>query len=173
MEDLLNHANQIRIDATYSGRAHYKASDFAFNKKYVIGVPTVISSSIVATSIFSSLTTQPGIFQQVVTGFLSMVTAILSALQTFYNFSDTAEKHRVAGAKYSILRRDLDMYLLKYNNGLGSIEDALAELKALSDRLSLLGLESPSIPDRAFDKAVKELSLKGSNPTSVGTNIVK
>src|SRR5207248_3345936 len=58
-----------------------------------------------------SLSTQPDPRLQITTGIASVVAAVLAALQTFLGLSDRAEKHRLAGAKYGALGRQLEELL--------------------------------------------------------------
>ena len=170
MDDIIKKAEQYKIDATYNGRAHYKAVEIASKKGNLIGVPAVVASSIVATSIFATLNTNPQIEWKLATGFLSIATAILSALQTFFKFSDKAEKHRVAGAKYSGLRRNIEHFILTYSGkDLSAREDALKEIKLIGESLTKLAEDSFPVPQKAYDLAIKEISEEsGVIPTSVG-----
>jgi hypothetical protein len=75
-------------------------------------------------------------------------------LQTFFKFSEVAERHRVAGAAYGDIKRKLDILKLEYSaKEHPAREDALRELKLVSESLGELAKESPSIPDRAFRQA--------------------
>ena len=78
---------------------------------YVLGVPVIVLTTLVGTSVFASLSTQPDPRLQITTGIASVVAAVLAALQTFLGHSDRAEKHRLAGAKYGALGRQLEELL--------------------------------------------------------------
>ena len=49
-----------------------------------------------------------GPWLQILIGLASVAAAILSSLQTFLGYSERAEKHRLAGAKYGALGRELE-----------------------------------------------------------------
>jgi hypothetical protein len=67
------------------------------------GIPAVVLSTVVSTSVFASLLKQPDPWLQITLGFASVAAALLASLQTFLSYSERAEKHRIAGAKYGAL----------------------------------------------------------------------
>ncbi len=170
MKDIIEKAEQYKIDATYNSRAHYKAVDLASRRNTIIGVPVVITTSIVATSIFATLNSNPDIKWKLTTGVVSIAAVVLSALQTFFKFSARAEKHRANGVNYSSLRRQIEHFILKYNDvSNDKREQSLVDLEVISQRLSQLAADSIPIPPKAYKLAVKEIkSEAGKIPTSVG-----
>ena len=117
-------------------------------------------STAIGTSIFASLNENPSNLVKVLVGLVSFLGAALTSLQTFFKFSELAERHRVAGAAYGDVKRKLDILKLEYSMKEGSSrEDILKELKVLSETLSELAKESPGIPDQAFQQA-KRLKAK-------------
>ena len=113
MEKILNQAKQYRIDVTYAGRAHYKAADIAFQRHNMLGIPVVAITAIVATSVFTTISADPGIGWKIATGLVSILASVLSAMQTFFKHSEDAEKHRSAGALYGALRREKTNYFTR------------------------------------------------------------
>ena len=169
LEDILNQAKQYQIDATYHGRAHYKAADIASQWQNRLGIPVVVITSIVATSIFATISSNPAVVWKLAAGLLSVLAAVLSALQTFFKFSKVAETHRSAGASYGAVRRELDIFNLRYVDGTDTDRpSALKELDRISSRLSELASESPGVSAKPFRLAVKEIEgEQGKLPTSV------
>ncbi|MCP4113052.1 MAG: hypothetical protein GY749_47245 [Desulfobacteraceae bacterium] len=55
MEDFIKQAGQYRTDAIYNARAHYKAADIASKWRNRLGIPVVVTTSIVGTSIFATI----------------------------------------------------------------------------------------------------------------------
>lgn len=159
MKDVIEQARGYQKDARESGRGQYKAGDIAAERHVLLGIPVVITTTIVGTSIFASLSADPAIGWKILVGLISIVAAILSALQTFFNYSEIAEKHRVAGARYGKKRRRFEAFLLRYGDG-DSRDAALTDMEKLSDELSKLAEESPRIPDRAWKRALNEMEKK-------------
>lgn len=88
---------------------------------YVVGVISIILSAIVSSTFFTEIVRQVSNNQSTAsttmtvlsygTGMLSISVGILSALQTFFRFSEKAEKYKVISAKYGAVRRQLE-YLM-------------------------------------------------------------
>lgn len=134
-----------RVSVTQAAH-YYSAGDFG-SRKYFLGVPTVILTSLVGTSVFAALQEQPAFWVQILVGLASVAAALLSGLQTFLSDAERSEKHRTAAAKYGALGRELECYLLKG----GEISEAqLASLRVL---LNELAIESPNIPLKTYRKA--------------------
>ena len=157
MDDIIEKAYQYFRNYSIIGRAHYIAWEKAARRNNWLGIPVVITTTIVGTAIFGTLQESPGIAWKITAGLLSLLAAVLSALQTTLKYSELAEKHKAAGAKYAALRRRLDIFLLKHR---GESEDsrriALEEFEEIATELAKLADESPSIPDKVYDQAARE-----------------
>src|SRR5919197_2648456 len=98
-----------------ASEAHYKLASGLRRKNLMLGIPVVICSSVVGTSLFATLTDPkaaiPPTFK-IAIGSISLVAAILAALQTFLRFGERAEKHVVAADWYAAVRRDIDQLLV-------------------------------------------------------------
>ena len=128
--------------------AHYYSAESLTSRKYWLGVPTVLLSTIVGTSVFATLKeqdTDPKI--QIVLGLASVASAVLASLQTFLGDSERAEKHRVAGANYGALGRELE-YILASDKNVNDI--AVQKIKSKLDELAI---ESPNLSANKYKKA--------------------
>ncbi|WP_045988736.1 SLATT domain-containing protein [Pseudoalteromonas piscicida] len=140
--------------ASVTQAAHYYSAGNFGTRKYYLGVPSVILTTLVGTSVFAALQNTPAIWLQILMGLASVTAALLSALQTFLGDAERSEKHRIAAAKYGALGRELECYL---SNG-GTVSDE--QLADLLKSLNTLANESPSIPLKIYRKAgATELQL--------------
>ncbi|OBQ17958.1 SLATT domain-containing protein [Anabaena sp. AL93] len=156
MEKTLYLAESYSKSALMNRAAHYRAAKIANQRHIFLGAPATLISTIVGTAIFSSLNGNPDNSIKIFTGLISLLGAGLSALQTFFKFSELAEKHRIAGANYGDVKRKLDLFSLKYELSEHPPEsEAVAELSQLAEALSRLAQESPDIPDAAYRKAIE------------------
>jgi hypothetical protein len=73
-----------------------------------LGIPVVILSTVIGTSVFATLEQQVSLPVRVAVGILSVATAAIASLQTFLRLGERSEKDRVAAALYSALRRDIE-----------------------------------------------------------------
>ena len=170
MEKVLALAQQYRIDIAHIGQYHYKAAELADAKRKLLGVPAVVLSSIVATSIFATISFNPDTVWRIVAGSVGILAAAASALQIFFKYDELAERHRRAGAEYGSLRRRLDLFLARFGVSDTNREaEALTELEAIRVRLTELAENMPPVPRRAYKRALAEMAAeRGELPTSIG-----
>ena len=141
-------------------RAHYLSADHFSKKKYWLGIPAVVLATLVGTSVFATLSKQPEPWVQIALGLASVAAALLTSLQTFLGYSERAEKHRLAGAKYGALGRELEELLAN--------AESLApeQTKRVRERLDVLAMESPNNPQPIYYKAgAGSLHAPGSPPS--------
>jgi hypothetical protein len=126
---------------------HYVAADHYRKATYLLGVPVIVLSAAVGTSVFASLQQQPTLWVQVSIGLASVVAAVLASLQTFLRYGERSELHRLAGAKYGAVGREIEHFL--------SRSDILADdqISELRKRIDALGLDSPNVPRFLIAKA--------------------
>lgn len=134
-----------RVSVTQA--AHYYSAGNFGTRKYFLGVPTVILTTLVGTSVFAAIQKQPDYWVQILVGLASVAAALLSGLQTFLGDAERSEKHRTAAAKYGALGRELECFRVQAN------EVTDEDLKALRQALNELAIESPNIPLKTYRKA--------------------
>lgn len=66
---------------------------------------------------------------------LSVLAAVLAALQTFLDYPARAERHRAAAVKYKASIRLMEQYLANLAAGMGPTPDELPALRAQMDAL--------------------------------------
>ncbi|QSX73998.1 SLATT domain-containing protein [Lysobacter arenosi] len=91
--------------------AHAQASSSDSWRHKVLGIPVVILTTIVGTTVFSNLGEVPSETLKIATGLLSIGAVVLSSLQTFLSYATSAERHRTVALKYGALRRELEQFL--------------------------------------------------------------
>jgi protein-S-isoprenylcysteine O-methyltransferase Ste14 len=87
-------------------RGHYDAANRCERLNLWFGIPVVVLSTLVGTSIFSALGLESAPpWAKILVGCVSLLVAILAALQTFLRYSERGEKHRIAGASFAALHK--------------------------------------------------------------------
>jgi hypothetical protein len=138
-------------DAWYSRvvwtqHGHYVAALHFTRRHRLLGGLTVLFTAAVGTSAFATISKQVDL--SALTGALSVLAALLAALQTFLSYGERADKHRVAGASYGVVGRSFELLLarpeLNHEN-----------LEKLKERLDALALECPHIPDEVHKRMKK------------------
>lgn len=86
-----------------------------------------------------------------------MVSSTLASLQTFYNYAERTENHRVAGAKYKAIIRELEEIFSKGATTLKN-QDLNNLLNDIRNRLDALEQEAPVVPHWIYAKIEKKYS---------------
>lgn len=157
-----------------SQMAHYEYGSILETRHLWLGIPAVLLSTIVGTAVFASweeLSADSG-WLRLLFGLLSMMAAATAALQTFLNMSDRAEKHKSAGAAYSAIRRELELFK---TIPCASEEDTKLFFDQIKQKMDELAASAPSIPSkhkRKIDDKLKSrihdriFNLQGSDDSS-------
>ena len=138
MEDVSDLIEEWYKRASVTQVAHYLSASHFGKRKYLLGVPAIILAAFAGTSVFATLDEQPDFYLQIAVGFASVAAAVLASLQTFMGYSERSEKHRLAGAKYGALGRQLETMRVQ--------PEAVTseELTRVREKLDALAIESPN-----------------------------
>lgn len=121
-------------------------------RRSIFGVPTIALSTIVGTAVFATLEkqaeTKVHTWVHVLVGLLSVAAAVLSALQTFFEYPERAERHRKAGVRYKAIIRELEEALAPDSP---MTRDA-AWLDTVRERLDALEESAPVVPPGIYDE---------------------
>jgi hypothetical protein len=145
--------------------AHYRAATLFERIHLYLGVPVIVLSSIVGTAVFASLQKSLVSTVQISVGLLSIVAAVLASLQTFLRYSERAEKHRIAGAKYGALNVDLELLESLPPADPDTLKQILGDFAV---RWNKVREESPTIPDRLWRRIHATESREA--PPSIGVS---
>lgn len=156
MDDIRKRVEYYRIRAQRKARSHYLAAKRSGRKHAWLGVPVVVISTVVGSTIFASITENPAVGWKIFTGLLSISAAVLAALQTFFKFSELSEKHRISAAGYASLKRRLDSIQLRFAGADGKRDEYINTMESIVSDIDQLEAESPDVPDDLYDVAVKE-----------------
>lgn len=134
------------LRATASSDAHYDLATRLSNSNIRFGVPVVVLTTIVGTSVFATLSrTHVNTGLQVAVGMLSVLAAVLASLQTFLRFGERAEKHRTAAEHWASIRREIDEKLALHPTYLASRGDPQDYLDDLRRRMDQIAQQSPEL----------------------------
>ena len=117
--------------------------------RYWLGVPAITFATIVGTSVFATLENQVDLWIKIAMGLISITSAVLASLQTFFNHASQSEVHRVTGVKYKIIIRELEQILTQPAKQLQENSDFLNDLRK---RLDELELDAPVVPDSIYKR---------------------
>ena len=156
-------ANQRELVLAWLRRAresqmvHYEMANLLSTRGRWLGVPVIFITTVIGTSVFASLSSvdiTP--MAKIMVGSLSVIAAVLSSLQTFFKYSERAEKHRSTAARFGAIRRKLEI--------LYADQSDIAEkhyLDSLREELDQLSDESPHVPVSVFERIQKNIFYTG------------
>lgn len=124
--------------------SHYDAAKRLGRYGRFFGVPVIVITAIVGASAFASILTQTvPLYAKMIAGLCSLSATVLSSLQTFFRFSERSERHRIFGAKFGAVRRELEVLHIQ-------TQIRSAELNAVRVKLDRLAEEAPDVDAAAF-----------------------
>ena len=147
--------------------AHYEIANILSRRDKWLGLPVMLITAVVGTSVFASISSVAVTTEQkIAVGLLSVLAAVLSSLQTFFKFSERSEKHRTAAARFSAIRRKLEMLYVEEG---GAQEKSY--LNTIRDELDQLAEDSPNVPVHIYQRVQKHsyYASAGSNAPVPGT----
>lgn len=133
---------------------HYACGNYFSRLNYMLGIPTIILSTVVGTAVFVSLDNQAIGNYKIVIGVVSMLASVLAALHTFLGFSQRAEKHRLTATGYASVRRELE--LIKTFPIEGSVELS-KKLETIKIQIDHLAESAEEVPKSVWQKNIREL----------------
>ncbi len=141
--------------------AHYDAAQKFAKLHLWLGLPVIVLSTVVGTSVFASLQTSvadnASAWLRITVGLLSVGSAVLASLQTFLRYPELAEKHRIAGAQFANLKHQIELLATLPPDEPDQVRQALIEVE---QRLSKLREESPGIPEKMWAKIEQSLTYE-------------
>lgn len=149
-EKITTEAKHIEEDALYSSKGHFYAGQFWARLHLWIGIPTASIAAIAGASALSQFD-----HHGVIAGVLAIFVSAITAVSTFLNPNEKANRHKDSGNIYNGLRNKVRIF---YDIEIKTIKDeavALSILKELNESRDSLNKESPQIPRWAFLHARK------------------
>ncbi len=137
--------------------AHYGAARSFGALNLGLGIPAIVLSTFVGTSVFATSQHTTSLWIQIAVGLLSVAAAVFASLQTFLKYAETAEKHRVAGARFAHLKHEIELLSAMPPSDEKRLHDALAQIEKRWDRLRR---DSPSIPNRLWRQVERGLTFE-------------
>jgi len=145
-----------RAHASQTG--YYTMADRFRRWNYWLGIPVVIGSSIVGTTIFASLKDDVGVPARVAFGSISILAAVLASLQTFLRFAESASIHGASAAW-----RDIESILALPRELLG---DPKVCVDSVRKEMNKVAQKSPELNERLWASLAKRFGVNEPAPTA-------
>lgn len=135
---------QLRATAAQLG--HQTRSQRSRTLTLLLGIPVVALTTIVGTSVFAALSETPSRTAKILAGTVTILAAVLAAVQTFLAYAQVTENHRVAATRYATARRHIELALAR--------EDANA-IDRIRSEMDKAGAGSSPIGDKLWRTSVE------------------
>lgn len=140
-ENIRKECLRIEEDVLHSGKSHCNAAAIWSLVHYLIGIPMTIFAAWAGIDAFSE--------NPQFSGYLSLITATLAALQTFMSPSEKSSKHKSAGTDYFRLKNQTRIFR-EIELDESDKTEAIKAIRVLAQNRDDLNSISPSIPYLAF-----------------------
>ena len=148
--------------------AHYRVASRLRQYNVWLGLPVVIFTTAVGTSLFATLNeTDLNKWLRGTVGAMSVIAAILAGIQTFLSFAKRADQHAVAADWYASIRRKIEQQANTPRKGRSDPKKFLDEIRK---DMNTVGSQFPEIGESVWTQVAKEVGLHypGTGPTATG-----
>jgi hypothetical protein len=135
--------------------AHYIAAKRLERRHYLLGVPIIVLSALVAACIFADL---PRVWS-IAVAVAALISAVLASLQLFIRFVERAERHRHVATRYGALIKSIDESLA-FSTDVTQQERLSSVSAALRKTWDDLTADAPTIPARIWNQVNTQLKAQ-------------
>jgi Protein of unknown function (DUF4231) len=118
-----------------------------------LGIPLVVITAVVGTSMYATLESQPAFWVKAITAGLSVLAAILAAVQTFVSPQDRRQIHNEAAAGFAAVRRNIEEFEALPEDQKPPAKEFLDSVR---EELDTLARKYPPVPDMYWNKADRD-----------------
>ncbi len=139
--------------------AHYLAARRYGSYRLWLGCTVILLGAVVGlgTTFLASMELSNQLWLKLLLGSLSVLSAAVAGIQTFLNYAEISEKHRVAGAKFANLKHRLELLGAKQTLSAKQLTD---ELSKIEQQWAKLRTGSPNVPQRVWDRIEAERTVE-------------
>ena len=163
-EAVLSLLREWEVRASVSQDAHYVLATRLGGYNLLFGIPVVVFTTIVGTSVFATLQENVAVSWRILVGIVSVLAAVLASLQTFLRFQERAEKHRAAAELWAAIRREIDQMLALHPDYLAERSDPKTYLDQLRRRMGEVSAQSPEIGSKDWSAAEARRTSRDAAP---------
>lgn len=147
---IVEEARKLAVDVLYSEKGQFAAATF-WSKVYIfLGLPAAVLAAAAGAIFF-------GKADGLIPGLLAFGAAILTAVTTFLNPQERADRHHLSGVQYSNLRRELRQFVQIELDTDKKTKNSEATLKDFTKKVHNIQSQSPAIPSFGWKLAKKTL----------------
>ena len=131
---------------------HFDVAEELSRRNLFLGIPVVVLSAIVGTSLFASVSGDGvDVWIRIAAGTVSLIAGVLASIQTFLRFGARAEQHRVAAERWAAVKREIEKVRALPAEQVGDANELLDDIKTRMDQAAD---KAPAMPKRRWDRAL-------------------
>lgn len=156
--------------AVAAQHAHYFLATRLRRRNLALGLPVVIFTAVVGTSVFATLAAPENRFPlgfRVLLGTVSLLAAVLAAIQTFLRFAERSERHTQAGDWDAAIRCEIEELLALPPEKRGDPKKALDLLRK---ELNKAGQIYPEIGEKTWHRVAQQYGVEQASFSSEATD---
>jgi hypothetical protein len=150
LEDWRNRANA-------SQRCYYLMAERLRHRNYQLGIPVVVVSTVIGTTVFATLQRTPNTTVRLIVGSIAVLAAALAGLQTFLRSSELAVQHGATADWYASIRRDIEQQLA---TPVGLRRDAREVLDAIRKEMNRAATKAPELNETLWVPIARQYGVK-------------
>jgi len=158
-EETLKQLKKIKVDALYGKKKHFNAADRKQGYRHFIGVPAILINITAGSALFKILCEQKG--SVLWPAIMAFVAAILTGLQTYFNFNAKVNGHRNIGNRYLEVYKTcgrIDAYIS--DSVLSQQNDIVERIESVSKEIDLINRDAEAFPTNGADYKKAQDSFK-------------
>jgi hypothetical protein len=136
--------------AAASSEAHYALAGRLAGRNIQLGLPVVVLTTIIGTSVFATLQQEVGTGWRIGIGVVSVLAAVLASVQTFLRFAERAEQHRAAAENWAAIRREIAQKRALHPEYLAARGDPQKYLDGLRKQIDQVSGQSPEMGEKTW-----------------------
>ena len=150
--------SKMKVDSMFGKKKHFNAADRKQKYHHRCGVPVVIISVITGSVLFYIISNGSGAvctFVKYVSAILAFIAALLSGLQTYFNFNQSAEGHRSIASRYLAAYKTADRIIAYISDGIVKEDEVVRRVECLAEEIKTINCDAEAFPTNAedYDKA--------------------
>lgn len=151
-----------RLRAWAGQIAHYKVASHLRRRNVWLGLPVVILTTAVGTSLFATLNQDDLPLElRIFVGGISLAAAILAGAQTFFSFAQRADQHVIAADWYASIRRKIEQLQATPRKWRESPKESLDGVRK---EMNNVGSQSPEIGEKTWAEVSASFGVREPPP---------
>jgi hypothetical protein len=141
---------RLEEDLQYTEKSHFISERWLRRWHGVLGIVATVASAIAAASVFGE--------NKWVTGIAALIATVAAGIQTFAKPGEHADRHLAAGKELNVLRvQARQAKELRLNQPDASVQQAQAEVEAVTTRKAEIDRVSPGLSEASFRAAKRKI----------------